>query len=131
MISVNNILKWFKKNKTKCFEAAGLTGCVGLDVDDLALGSVHLVFVRRGQLGFDHDGVLGPRLQWSNQVLRVLRLPAVRGARRRIDIGDGPAVGAARVLSVKLRDVPVWTGTERRAQMLISADRPTSLELNE
>lgn len=88
------------------------------------------MFVRRGQLGFDHDGVLGPRLQWSNQVLWVFRLLAVRGARRRIDIGNGPAVRAARVLSVKLCDVPVWTGTERRAQMLISADRATSLDSN-
>lgn len=116
--------------KTNCFEAAGLTGCVGQDVDDLALGSVHLVLVRRGQLGFDHDGVLGPRLQGSNQVLWVFRLLAVRGARRRIDISDGPAVRAARVLSVKLCDVPVRTGTERRAQMLISADRATSRDLN-
>lgn len=81
---------------------------------------MHLVLVGRRQLGLDHDGVLGPRLQRSNQVLWVFRLLAVRGARRRIDISDGPAVRAARVLSVKLCDVPVWTGTER-AQMVISA----------
>lgn len=97
-----------------CFEVAGLTGRAGQDVDDLALGSVRLVLVRGGQLGFDHDGVLGPRLQRPNQVSWVFRLLAVHGARRRLDVSDGPAVRAARVLSVKLCHVPVWTGTERR-----------------
>lgn len=95
-------------------EAAGLTGRVGAQVDDLALGSVHLVLVRGGQLGFDYDGVLGPRLQRTDQVPGVLRLLAVRGARRSIDVGDRPAVGAARVLPVKLCHVPVWTGRQRR-----------------
>lgn len=97
-----------------CVEVARLTGRAGPDVDDLALGSVRLVLVRGGQLGFHHDGVLGPRLQRSNQVLWVFRLLAVRGARRRVNISDGPAVRAARVLSVKLCHVPVWTGKERR-----------------
>lgn len=114
-----------------CFEAAGLTGRVGPDIDDAALGSVHLVLVRGGQLGFDHDGVLGPRLQRSDQVPRVICLLAVRGARGRIDISDCPAVGAARVLSVKLCHIPVRTGTQRRGgerKRKISADKALPLD---
>lgn len=114
-----------------CFEAAGLTGRVGPDIDDAALGSVHLVLVRGGQLGFDHDGVLGPRLQRSDQVPRVICLLAVRGARGRINISDCPAVGAARVLSVKLCHIPVRTGTQRRGgerKRKISADKALPLD---
>lgn len=98
-----------------CFQAAGLTGRVGPDINDLALSPVRLVLVRGGELGFDHDGVLGPGLQRSDQVPWVICLLALRGARRRIDISDCPAVGAAGVLSVKLCHIPVWTGKTRRA----------------
>lgn len=87
---------------------AGLTGGVSADVDDLALGPVHLVLVGRRQLSFDHDGVLGPGLQRPDQVAGVLGLLAVVGGPgRRLHVGDPPAVGAARVLPVELGHVLV------------------------
>lgn len=102
------------KHKRLAFMAL-LTGSIRLNVDDLGLGSVDLVLIRRRQLRFDHDGVLGPGLQRSDQVPRVVCLLSLRGTRRRIDIGDHPAVRAAGVLSIKLGDVlirPVAHGTK-------------------
>lgn len=87
-----------------------LTGGIGADVDDLAFGSVNLVLVRCGQLSFDHNGVLGPGLQWSDQVPRILCLLAVRGTGRRVDVSDRPAIGATCVLSIELRHILVWPG---------------------
>lgn len=100
-----------KLSKDKFSKASQLTGGVGANVDDLALGPVDLVLVGRRQLSFDHDGVLGPGLQWSDQVTGVLRLLSVIGGpRRRVHVGDHPAVGATRVLPFELRHVPVRPG---------------------
>lgn len=74
------------------FKERKLTGGIGANVDDLALGSTNLVLVRCRQLSFDHDGVLGPGLQRSDQVTGVFCKPAVRGARWWIDVGNCPAV---------------------------------------
>lgn len=80
-----------------------LTGSVGADIDDVALRPVHLVLVRRRQLGLHHDGVLRPRLERQDEVTRFdLLLLAIAGSPRRVHICDHPAVGAAGVLSVKL-----------------------------
>lgn len=91
-----------------------LTGGIGTDVDDLAFGSVNLVLVRCGQLSFDHNGVLGPGLQRSDQVPRILCLLAVRGTGWRVDISDRPAVRATRVLSIEFRHILVWPGADGR-----------------
>ena len=81
-----------------------LTGGVGAHVDDGALGAAHLVVVGGRQLRLDHDGVLRPGLEREEEVAR---LAGGRGALRRLHVGDHPAVGAARVLPVKLGHVPV------------------------
>lgn len=84
-----------------------LTGGVGADVDDVALGPVHLVLVGRRQLGLHHDGVLRPRLERQDEVTRFdLLLVALGGSPRRIHICYHPAVGAAGVLPVKLGHIP-------------------------
>lgn len=83
-----------------------LTGCVGADVDDVALGPVHLVLVRRRQLGLHHDGVLRPRLERQDEVTRFhLLLLAIAGSPRSVHICNHPAVGAAGVLPVKLSHI--------------------------
>lgn len=108
-----------KLSKDKSSKDAGLTGGIRANVDDLALGPVDLVLVGRGQLSFDHDGVLGPGLQRPDQVTGVLRLLAVIGGPSwRVHIGDLPAVGAARVLPVELSHVPVRPGGNTTAQRL-------------
>lgn len=94
-----------------------LTGSVGADVDDVALGPVHLVLVRRGQLGLHHDGVLRPWLEWQDEVTRFeLLLLAVAGSPRRVHICDHPAVGAAGVLPVKLRHILEGSFEEERKE---------------
>lgn len=85
-----------------------LTGGIGADIDDLTLGSVNLVLVRCGQLSFDHNSVLGPGLQWPDQVARIICLLALCGTGWRVDISNRPAVGATRVLSVKLCHILEW-----------------------
>lgn len=108
-----------KRSKDRFGKAAGLTGGVGANVDDLALGPVDLVLVGRRQLSFHHDGVLGPGLQRPDQVAGVLRLLAVVGGpRRRVHVGDPPAVGAAGVLPFELRHVPMRPGGRTVAQRL-------------
>lgn len=58
-------------NYVECCKDGGLclwlTGGIGADVDDFALGPVDLVFVWGGELGLDHDGVLCPGLQSQDQ----------------------------------------------------------------
>lgn len=81
----------------------GLTGGVGANVDDLALGSVDLVLVRGWELRFHHDGVLRPGLQWQDEMTRLkLLFVPLRGSTWRVHVSDHPAVGAAGVLPVKL-----------------------------
>lgn len=83
-----------------------LTGGVGADVDDLALGSVDLVLVGGRQLGLHHDGVLRPGLERQDEVARLdLARVTLGGAARRVHVGDHPAVGAAGVLAVELGHV--------------------------
>ena len=89
-----------------------LTGGVGADVNDLALGSVNLMLIRCRQLSFNHYGVLGPGLHRSDQVPRVLHLLAFGGTGRSLDIGNRPAVRATRVLAIKLGHVPIRPGAD-------------------
>lgn len=85
---------------------ASLTGGVGADVDDVALGPVHLVLVGRRQLGLHHDGVPRPRLERQDEVTGFeLLLVALGGSPRGVHICYHPAVGAAGVLPVKLGDI--------------------------
>lgn len=93
-----------------------LTGGIGADIDDLTLGSVNLVLVRRGQLSFDHNGILGPGLQLPDQVPWIICLLAVCGTGWRLDISNRPAVGATRVLSVKLCHIPERPGADGNDQ---------------
>lgn len=94
-----------------------LTGGISADIDDLTLGSVNLVLVRRGQLSFDHNGILGPGLQLPDQVPRIIAgALAVCGTGWRVDISNGPAVGATRVLSVKLCHIPERPGADGNDQ---------------
>lgn len=72
--------------------SASLTGGVCSDVNDLAFRSVDLMLVRRGELGFDHDGVLRPRFQRSDQVPRLFWFFAGSRARRGVNVCNHPAV---------------------------------------
>ena len=69
-----------------------------------------LVFVRGRQLGLDHDGVLSPGLQRSDQVARLLLLPVFGGTGWWIHVRDQPAVGAASVLSIELSHIGIGSG---------------------
>lgn len=83
-----------------------LTGGVGANVDNLALGAVHLVLIGGWQLGPDHDGVLRPGLEGQDEVPRLnLLLAPLCGTRRRVHVRYHPTIGAAGVLSVKLSHV--------------------------
>lgn len=139
-------MKW-RKNKTsgaiqeknKFSNAAGLTGGISANVDNLALGAVDLVLVRRRQLSFDHDGVLGPGLQRPDQVTRVLRLLAVIGGPgRSVHVGNQPAVGAARVLPVELShvrvrpagDIMMWSEMRKQTIPAVSLKSQTKQTFN-
>lgn len=96
-------LVWAPDTTEKGWCESSLTGGVGADVDDVALGPVHLVLVGRRQLGLHHDGVLRPRLERQDEVTRFdLLLLTLGGSPGRVHICYHPAVGAAGVLPVKL-----------------------------
>lgn len=90
---------------------------------------MNLVLVRRRQLSFDHYGILGPGLQWSDQVPRIIRLLAVRGTQRRINISNRPAVRATRVLSIKLCHILVRPGADRKERDQKQTDRHMQMNL--
>lgn len=101
-------------SKSKSRTVLRLTGSIGADVDDLALCSVDLMFIRSRELGLHHDGILRPRLQRQYEVSGLLLVLSVGGARWRIHVCYDPAVRAARVLPVKLGHVSVWPGEDGR-----------------
>lgn len=80
-----------------------LTGCIGSNIDDLALGPVDLMLVRGWELGLHHYGVLRPGLERQDEMtwLKLFFFPLC-GSARRVHISYHPAVGAAGVLPVKL-----------------------------
>lgn len=97
-----HLKKWLKNQWTSQIWIT-LTGGIGADIDDLALGSVDLVLIRSWQLGLHHDGVLCPWLQWQDEMtgFHLLFVPFC-GSTWRVHIGYHPAVRAAGILSIKL-----------------------------
>jgi len=96
-------MEHFDKRTSYQHKSPRLTGGVGANVDDLALGSVDLVLVRGWELGFHHYGVLRPGLQRQNEMTRFnLLFVSLRGSTWRVHVSDHPAVGAAGILPIKL-----------------------------
>lgn len=91
-----------------------LTGGVGAHVDDLAFGPADEVVVGGGELGFDHDGVLGPGLQRHDDETRLVLAFALGVTLGRLHVCDRPAVRATGVLAVILRHVLIRTEQENR-----------------
>ncbi len=74
--------------------------------------------VRGGELGFDHDGVLGPGLQRHDEETRIALAFALGAAFRRLHICDRPAVRATGILPVIFSHVLIRT--EQKEAMLRS-----------
>lgn len=90
-----------------------LTCCVCLDVDDVTLGSIGASFIRKGDQSLDKDGILGPGLETTHQPPRMVLGLGVIGPRRRVNVHHRPAVGATRILPVKLRHVLIRAFTTK------------------
>lgn len=79
-----------------------LTSGICLHIDDVTLGSIRAAFIRKGDQGLDKDGILGPGLETPHQPPRVVLRFGVVGPQRWVNVHHRPAVGATRVLPIKL-----------------------------
>lgn len=95
-----------------------LTGGICLDVDDVALGPVGTAFIGEGDQGLHKDGVLCPRLETPHQPSRVVLRLGVIGPLRWVNVYHRPAVGATRILPVKLRHILIRTSKTEEGKTL-------------